>query len=161
MTQLRDYRDALASLLTTDATFIAAVQTALGQAVTNFVNSNRPLGEIAAGIYPCWVLEIGDGKAAPEANNSRESQTIGLSSQSFTHETHLALVWMDNNRDAAANARADLPYLLTQLLLRNPMPGNACELAVLTDWQPDRAVNHPTQIWRATVESLHTFPRAG
>jgi len=161
MTQLRDFRDALLSLLTTEATFIAAVQTALGQAVTSAVKTNRPIGEIPVGMYPCWVLELGDGKAAPAANNSRESQTIGLSSQSHTHETQLALVWMDNDRDAAGNARADLPYYLTQLMLRNPMPGGACELAVLMDWTPDRAVNHPTQIWRATIESLHTFPRSG
>lgn len=158
MTALRTYRDALAALLTTDAVFVAAVAAIVGQPVTTVLKSNRAAADIAPGMYPCWVLEVGDGHAATVSNDAQEYQTIGLALQTAIVDMHIALVWMDQDRDHASDGRVDLPYHLTQLLLRNPQPGG-CEQAVLVDWQPDRGANHPTQFWRARIASGHVIQR--
>lgn len=156
---LLDFRNAVAALLTGDATFSAAVNTLLGQTVATVLNTNMPLGEIPSGLYPCWVIELGDGAAAAISNNDTAIQTIGLAQQTFVNDLYLALVWGEQDRDKAADARATLPVLLTQLLLRNPMPGGI-DGATVTAFQPDRGGNHPVQIWRATVSGDLTFARA-
>ncbi len=69
------------------------------------------------------------------------------------------LVWKESDPDKAGDARADLPVLLTQLMLRNPQPGGI-DGATLTQIQPDRGGNHPTQIWRALIEGDVTFMKA-
>lgn len=156
MSTLGNFRDALIALLTTDPTFTAAVNTLLGQTVTSALKTNTPLGEIPATLYPCWVLEQGNGNAAAISNNDTTIQTIGLSMQTFTVSLGLALVWVEQDRERAADQRAALPELLTQLMLRNPMPGGI-DGAVLTAFTPDGGVNHPAQIWRADVVGDVTF----
>lgn len=158
MTALADFRAGLIALLTTDATFKAAVNTLLGQTVSSALKSNIPLSEVPSGLYPCWVVELGDGTAASISNNDQAVQTIGLSQQTFTNDLELALVWIEQDRDKAADARAELPVLLTQLMLRNPMPGGI-DGATLTAFQPDRGGNHPVQVWRATISGDLTIIR--
>lgn len=160
MTALRTYRDAVASLLTTDPVFVAAVAALVGQPVTNVYRSNRPIDQIPAGMYPCWVIEAGDGRAASITNDTVQYQTIGLSMQTGLMELHVVLVWMDQDRERAADTRLELPYLLTQLMLQNPQPGG-CDQCEFQEWQPDTGINHPTQVWRAKLVSAHTVPRSG
>ena len=156
---LLDFRDAVLTLVTTDATFVAAVTALLGVAVLNGIKTNRPLEEIPAGMWPCWVTELGNGTAASINNDGEFSQTIGLSQQTFKNELYLILVWKEKDRDKAADARAELPVLLTQLFLRNPMPGGV-DAATVIAFEPDRAINHPNQVWRAMIEGELTFMRA-
>ena len=154
-----DFRTAIAALLIGDATFSAAVNALLGQTVSTVLNSNMPTTEIPSGMYPCWVVELGDGQSASISNNETVAQTIGLSQQTFTNDLYVVLVWGEQDREKAAQARATLPVLLTQLLLRNPMPGGI-DGAAVTAFQPDRGTNHPMQIWRATISGDLTFTRA-
>jgi len=160
MTALRDYRDALATLLTTESVFVAAVAALVGQPVVQSLKSNRPIDQIPSGMYPCWVLETGDDRTVTITNDAQQFQTIGLSQQSIVKTMEIALVWMDQDRDNAANARIDLPWHLTQLLLRYPQPGG-CEQAMVEECQPDRGANHPSQIWRARISSAHWIPKDG
>ncbi|MBR0346033.1 MAG: hypothetical protein IJI03_12325 [Rudaea sp.] len=158
MTVFRDYRDALAALVTTDPVFAAAIAALVGQPVTNVIKTNRPMHEIQFGDYPCWVFEAGDGSSASVTNETSEYQSIGLSLQSSVIDMHVALVWTDQDRNRASDARVDLPFHFTQLMLRNPQPGG-CEQAVLSGWQPDKGANHPTQVWYALIKSAHVVQR--
>lgn len=158
MSILGDFRDAIIELLTTDPVFSGSVNTVLGQAVTNALKTNTPLGEIPATLYPCWVLEQGAGNAASISNKDATIHTIGLSMQTFQVRLGLALVWVEQDREAAADQRAALPELLTQLMLRNPQPSGV-DGATLTAFTPDGGVNHPAQIWQADIMIDVTIPQ--
>jgi hypothetical protein len=158
MSVLKDFRDAVIELVTTDATFVAAVTALLGVAVLNGIKTNRPLEDIPAGMWPCWVTELGNGTAASISNDGGFIQTLGLSQQTFKNELYLILVWKEKDRELAADARAELPVLLTQLFLRNPQPGGV-DGATVIGFEPDRAINHPNQVWRAMIEADMTFMR--
>lgn len=158
MNDAKAFADGIAALLATDATFSAAITALLGAAITTVLRSNLPTNQIPAGQYPCFVIEQGDGRAESTSNND-EYQTIGLAMSSYASDLHVSLIWSDNDRANAASARAQLPTLFAQLLMRNPQPGGI-DGAVLSSWMPDRGVNHPTQIWSATITGNYTITRA-
>src|SRR5687768_4306358 len=102
---LERLHDAIASLLTTDATFTAALVAAIAaggiglQAVPKKVLSNQPLAgieQLGAEQLPCWVLEPIDGEAGAIAGLSEDPHgvvDIGATLQAFRASIGLALVW--------------------------------------------------------------------
>lgn len=145
------------ALLTSEATFVAAITALLGAAVSNVVIGNVPVASIPAASIPCFVVEQGDGKPVATAD-SIEFQTIGLAMTSFASELYVSLVWNDQDPVHAAVTRAKLPTLFAQLFMRNPQPGGV-DFAGLAEWVPDRGVNHPLQIWRATISGNYTITK--
>ncbi|MDR3389926.1 MAG: hypothetical protein P4L92_23055 [Rudaea sp.] len=157
MSDANDFASGIAALLTGDATFVAAIAALLGAPVTTVLRGNIPVSQIPAGSYPCFVVEQGDGKAAPTAN-TMDSQTIGLAMSSFESDVLVSLIWTDQNPATAAITRGKLPTPFAQLLMRNPQPGGI-DGAWLGEWQPDRGVNHPTQIWRGVIAGNYTITK--
>jgi hypothetical protein len=155
----RAFADGLRDLLATDLLFCAAIATLIGLPA-NVRRSNIPLVNLPTSALPCWVVEQGSGTAASISNNAAdEGLVIGLSQQQFTSDLHASLVWSESDRDRAADQRADLPTLMTQLLLRNPMPGGIA-FAMFAAWQPDQGVNHPLQVWRATLRGEYAIQQS-
>lgn len=155
----RAFADGVADLLANDATFTAAVAAALGQSVTTVLRANTPIEQIPSGQFPCWVIEQSEGRAQSISEDGDDSMTIGGYSQSFESDLALALVWKQQDREAAADARADLPALVAQLFMRNPQPG-AIVGAWLESWEPDRGALHPTQIWVANIRGQYVINRS-
>jgi hypothetical protein len=153
----KEFADAIAALITSDATFVAALTALLGVAVSTVFRANQPIAAMPANALPCFVIEQGDGKTAP-TTNSQDFQTIGLAMTSYASDLFVTLLWSDQDRDNAANARTQLPVLFAQLLMRNPQPGGI-DGAVLAEWMPDRGINHPTQIWRAVIAGNYTITK--
>ena len=155
----RLFIDGMAELLQGESLFIAALAELLGLPIQRIVKSNVPLGNLPTDSLPCWVLEQGEGMAASINNNGDdEGLVIGLSQQQFVSELHCSLIWSEQDREVAGEQRSDLPTLMTQLMLRNPMPGGI-PFAQLREWEPDRGVNHPLQVWRATLRGEYAIPR--
>lgn len=152
------FTDGMRALLGSDATLAAAVTTLIG-AQPIVLRGNQPLGQIPAGQFPCWFVDQGPGRAAPISEHGDTFITIGSSEQQFESDVLVALVWKENDRERAADQRAQLPALLTQLMLRNPQPGGIVG-AWLSDWTPDRAALHPTQLWTATVHGIYAVTQS-
>lgn len=155
------FADGVASLLANDVTFTAALALLLGigSGVLPVMRANTPLALIPAANIPGWVLEQGDGVTESITEGSDAFLTIGNYEQHFASELVVVLLWKQDDREAASNVRASLPLLLAQLFLRNPQPGGIAG-AWLSDWQPDRAANHPNQIWQATIRGQYAIPRS-
>lgn len=156
------FADGVATLLTSDATFASAVNALLGQTVSKVLRSNTPfaeLGRVGAEHLPCWVVEQGDGVAAPIANDEEAFGTIGNHEQGFQSDVLIALVWKQQDREAAANVRAELPTLVARLFMRNPQPGGIVG-AWLGSWEPDRGAPHPLHHWAASINGLYSVSRA-
>lgn len=138
----KQLHDGLATLLTTEATFVAAVRalnfgTGGTAATPGVVRGMRDWRKIGQERFPCWVLEPGD------------SQTVeqGLGSCHIVQEaeTLLALVWHQQDHDTAYNQRLSIEDDLARLLMRNPRPGNAGD-TWLDGSANDRQANHPFHI---------------
>ena len=157
MSDANDFANGVIALLTGDAIFAAAIAALIGANVATVLRGNVPISNIPVGSYPCFVVEQGDGKATP-ATELGEYQTIGLSETSYASDLYVSLIWIDQSRENAAATRQQLPTVFAQLFMRNPTPGGI-DGAVLMEWQPDRGVNHPTQIWRGTILGNYTIPR--
>lgn len=154
------FDSAVVTLLKTDAVFLAVVLPLIGATSMHVLEANTPIAAIPAGSYPCWTVEQGDGQAQSISNDGDdEGMTIGHTQQQFSSTLELALVWKENDRARAKSARAQLPALLAQLLLRNPQPGDIAG-AWLESWQPDRGGLHPLQVWRCTIRGEYSIPRA-
>jgi hypothetical protein len=154
----RAFADGVRTLLGSESTFVAAMTTLLGRPLTGVQRSNVPLSNIPAGNLPCAVIEQGDGVAQSISNDGAdEGLVIGLSQQQFASDLHVAIVWSEQDRDTAADQRADLPTLFAQLFMRNPTPGGIA-FAMLREWEPDRGVSHPLQVWRATLVGEYAVP---
>lgn len=154
----RDFADGVADLLVNDATFAAAITALIGQNVTRVLRSNTPLQQVFNGAHPCFVIEQGDGQAASISNDGDDFLTIGGSEQHFETTLEIALCWQQQDRDAAAQTRADLPERFAQLFLRNPQPGGVFS-AWLESWSPDRGGLHPNHVWAATVRGQFIIQR--
>lgn len=152
------FTSGVSALLTGDAVFAAAIAALIGTPVVNVLHGNIPVAQIPVGSVPCFVIEQGDGKPTPTTEGD-EFQTIGLAMTSYASELHMSLVWIDQDRENAATTRAKLPTLFAQLFMRNPQPGGV-DVAMLTGWEPDRGVNHPTQIWCPKITGNYTIPKA-
>ena len=155
----RAFSDGVTALLTGDATFAAAIAALVGQPVANVVDGNVPLANIPGNLLPCFVIEQGDGRRSSLSNSSDEGIVIGLGEQQFASDLYVTLIWHEQDRVIAANQRKDMPTLVTQLMLRNPQPGGI-DFASLTEWEPDRSVNHPLQVWRATLVGEYAIPKS-
>lgn len=155
-----NFADAIATLLASDAIFQAALTSLLGVSVTRVLRGNRPIREIPSDLWPCFILEQGPGNAGSVTNGGDDADglVIGGHRQGFVSDLEFALLWKNNDREAAFAQRSQLPTLFAQLLLRNPSPGVA--LAFLQSWSPDQAVAHPQQILAATIRGEYTIPRS-
>ena len=102
---VKAFTDALASLLVNDATLAAALQALLGKPVTQLIRSNVPWEQIPRQQLPCWVIEQGDGQAAPWGTGDDTGLVIGHRSQCFTGELDICLLWDEASRDNAASIR--------------------------------------------------------
>ena len=156
------FADGVVALLTGEATFVAAVNALVGQTVSRTVRSNTPfaeLGRLGTQDLPCWVVEQSDGAAQPIANDEDAFGTIGNHEQGFQSQVLIALVWKQQDRDAAANVRAELPTLVARLFMRNAQPGGIVG-AWLASWEPDRGALHPFHTWAASINGLYSVSRA-
>ena len=155
------FATAIASLLSTDATFQAALTALLGVTVTRALRSNVPFNQIPSDQWPCFVVEQGPGGAGSISNGGDDDDglVIGSHRAGFNSELDVALLWQQSDRDTAADQRAELPTLFAQLLLRNPSPGGI-NLAFLQSWVPDQGINHPKQIWTATLRGEYPIYRS-
>jgi hypothetical protein len=157
---VEDLHDAIADLLTTDPTFIAALTAAfaVGGAglpqVPMQVLSNRPLAELQqlhADLLPCWVMEPMNA-AVIASEGSDFGVTIGAGQQEFRHRIVVSLVWTETDRDAAYRQRLRIPEMLVQLFLRNPTLGLAdCTGCLITASEPDQGGAHPFQLLSAEI----------
>jgi hypothetical protein len=138
----KQLHDAIATLLVTDASFVAAVRAlgfgATGAAATpQVVRGMRDWRKIPQERLPCWVLEPGDSQTT--------DQGIGSCHYVQEAEALLALVWHQQDHDTAYNQRLALEDDLSRLFLRNPRPGNVAD-TVLDASGNDRQANHPFHI---------------
>lgn len=156
----RAFADGVNALLAQDTIFVAAIASLLGVPITGVLRGNVPLVNIPTGNLPCFVIEQGDGTSASISNNGDDGgHVIGLGEQQFRSDLHVSLIWNEQDRERAASQRSDLPTLMAQLMLRNPMPGGI-DFGTLTEWEPDRGVNHPLQVWRCTLTGEYAIPKS-
>jgi hypothetical protein len=156
MSDAHSFTSGVAALLTGDSIFAAAIASLVnaGVPVNTLLRGNVPVAQIPAGSFPCFVVEQGDGKPTPTTDGS-EYQTIGLAMTSYASDLYVSLVWIDQDVQNAAITREKLPKVFGQLFMRNPQPGGV-DFGSLTEWQPDRGINHPNQIWRAVISGNYT-----
>lgn len=157
---VEDLHDAIAALITTDATFTAALVATVASGgaglpqVPTRVLSNRPLAELQqlhADLLPCWVMEPINAAVIP-SEGSDFGVTIGAGQQEFRHRIVVSLVWTEIDRDTAYRQRLRIPELLVQLLLRNPTVGLAqCTGCLVTASEPDQGGAHPFQLLSAEI----------
>lgn len=155
----RDFADGVATLLVSDATFSAAVAALVGQTVTTVLRANQPIEQIPHAKFPCWVIEQGEGRAVGISDDDDDGRVIGGWSQSFESELLVSLVWKQQDRETAADVRADLPELMAQLFLQNAQPGGIVG-AWFDSWESDRGALHPTHIWAASVRGQYVINRS-
>jgi hypothetical protein len=145
------------ALLQGDAAFTAALSALLGAPLTGVLRSNVPLSALPAGSLPCGIIEQGEGVTESlSQDGADEGHVIGLASQQFGSDLHVAIIWSEADRERAADQRETLPTLFAQLFLRNPQPGGTA-FATLTAWEPDFSVNHPLHVWNATVRGSYAI----
>lgn len=155
---------ALESLLTTDPTFVAAVQAlglgASGTAVTpGVLRGNTPLSQIPVGNLPTWYFEVGDINPAPIAEDADEFLTIGSTSQGWELELPFALVWHQQVLGTAHLQRLDLFEPLNDLFLRNPSLGGTSN-AWLDSLVMDRSAFAPKHVVDCTARVQFTHNRS-
>lgn len=159
---MKALHDALSLLLTTDATFVAAMQAlnlgSTGAAATPVVvDGNQPFTSLGQEKFPCWVMEAGDEEAAPISDDGDgDGLTIGSRQQSFRTEIFLALVWHQQTPATAFAQRGQLAAAMVSLLLRNPAPAGTHNFWV-ERLDNDRQANHPTHVARFTLAALLTY----
>lgn len=153
----RAFKVAVATLLATDAQLQADLTAVLGAPVTRVLVTNQPWSQIPSDLYPCWIVEQGDGRAASIVNDGTDSLAIGGGRQDFESTLDIALLWSQPDREAAADVRSALPEILVRLLLRNPQPG--VPQAWLQGWQPDQGINHPRHLWTAEILGQYRIRR--
>lgn len=149
MSDVKDFHDGVESLLENDATYQTEIAALLGS-VPTVIHGNRPPAQIPDHKLPAVVMEAGDGEQAALTEGDDEAMTVGGQFQGFATVVFLSFVWHQRDVEAAYDQRMELPGIVARLFLRNPAPGNIAG-ARLTDWEPDRGVNHPTQIWQGQV----------
>ena len=157
MSDANDFASGIAALLAGDTTFNAAITAILGAPVSTVLRGNMQISQIPAASFPCFVVEQGDGKAAP-TTETQEFQTIGLAMTSFASDVYVSLIWMEQDPAVGAVEGARLRTPFAQVLMRQPQPGGI-DGAYLGEWQPDRGVNHPTQVWRAVISGNYTITK--
>ena len=134
--------DALETLLTTDATFVAGIRALnLGSkgdpATPKVIKSFRTLRSIGQEHFPCWAMEVGDANTTDRA--------VGSCHQGAQREILLGLLWHQQTPETAFDQREALWDLLVALFLRNPMPD--AEATVHVDaMATDRNANPPSHI---------------
>lgn len=153
---LKQATDAIRSLLVSEPTFAAQVSALLGRDVTSVLRANTPWEQIGASQLPCFVMEQGDGQASSWATGDETGLTIGHASQAFASEIDVCLLWNEQDRERAADQRAQLPELFARLFLRNPQPGGI-NGAWLHEWVPDQGVRHPVQCWACRIHCEYEF----
>jgi hypothetical protein len=154
---------AIAALLTSDAAFVAELTAptvgggvGLSVAPANVI-SNRPFDQIVnlgQESLPCWVIEPIEMQAGPFANITDDDTglTLGGDMQVFRLNIGVGLVWAEQNRDVAYLQRQRIPDSLVRLFLRYGDAGVAgCSSCVVTQVQPDQALNHPMQNLKAVL----------
>lgn len=152
----KQLHDALATLLTTDVAFVAAVRAlnlgARGVAATpEVVRGFRDWKKIPQERFPCWVMEPGDSQTT--------EQGVGSCHYVQEAEALLALVWHQQDHDTAYNQRLALEDDLSRLFLRNPRPGDIADTIVDASGN-DRQANHPFHIVTFRLLSILEVTRA-
>lgn len=159
------WHDAIKLLLSTEATFTAAIAAlGLGSAGENSVPqitvSNRELQSFPVDSFPSWVMVPGDGEAQSISNGGGEFLSVGGGEQTFRVELETALIWHQQDFEAAYVQRRDLPVLLAQLLMRNQGVIGGAEACWLERWQNDRSARHPVQVANFTIAADFIIPRS-
>lgn len=155
---VKAYTDAIAALLVSDATFAAAITALIGEPVTTVIRSNTPWEQIGASQLPCFVIEQSPGNASPWGTGDASGMTIGHTEQQFESELDICLLWNVQDREVAADQRAQLPDLFANLMLNNPQPGGV-NGAWLQQWLPDQGIRHPLQCWVCRIRAEFVIER--
>lgn len=157
---------ALAHLLATEPEFVAEIRTLglgshLDKLVPQVILGNRRFEQLPSSDMPAWVLDAGDADAADAAGGFGDpaGMVIGTSQQSWNVDIELALVWHQQDYDAAVRQRLGLLPALVRLLLRNPDLGGTCGLAMVTRAINDRAGRHPTHAAAFAITASTTIYR--
>ncbi|WP_130617997.1 hypothetical protein [Dyella amyloliquefaciens] len=155
---VKDFTDGVRALLIGDATFVADIQTVLGKQVTTVMRSNVPWAQINDKQLPCYLMEQGNGDASSFGGSDETGLTIGHYEQQFESGLDVCLLWNEQDRERAADQRAQLPDIFARLFLRNPQPGGVAG-AWLQQWVPDQGVLHPRQVWAARIQAQLVIER--
>ncbi len=155
---VKAFTDAIAALLVTDASFTAAITALIGTPVTRVLRANTPWEQIGAAQLPCFVIEQSPGKASPWGTGDASGMTIGHAQQQFESDLDVCLLWNAQDREVAADQRAQLPDLFASLLMRNPQPGGI-DAAWLQEWLPDQGIRHPLQCWVSHIRAEYVIER--
>jgi hypothetical protein len=159
---VEDVHAAIAALLTTDATFTAALTASIASGgcglprVPTNVLSNRPNAEIEqlhVTKLPCWVMEPINGEALPDAS-SEFGLTIGSGQQAFRFRVVVSLFWRETDRDIAYRQRVRIPERIAQLFLRADTLGLPdCAGAIVRAVEPDQGGTHPHHILSVEINA--------
>lgn len=146
---------AIRTLITTDATFVAAIQAlglgADGAAISpKVLDSMRRPEQVPQHDWPAFLLEAGDSDAEALSNDGSEFSVIGFTQQGMAADILIGLIWHQQDRATAVSQRLGLEAAFVDLFLRNPDPGDAT-LAWVRRVDRDRGALHPTQTALVTV----------
>jgi hypothetical protein len=156
---VKDFTDGVHDLLAGgDAQFAGDIQQLLGVPVTRVLRANTPWAQIGANLLPCFVMEQAPGHASGWGTGEESGLVIGHSSQGFESELDVCVLWQQQDREVAADQRAQLPEIFVRLFLRNPQPGGI-NGAWVQEWMPDQGVSHPTQCWAARIRGNYEITR--
>lgn len=156
---MKAVHDAIASLLATDATFVAAMQalnlgTTGADSTPGVKRGNQPLGSLGQEHFPSWFIEAGDAVAAAVVDGGDPAGLyIGDARQSFVVDIPLALVWHQQDRETAHAQRLGLLSPLAKLIARNPTLGGAAVNAWVASANNDRQAAHPLHVAQFVISA--------
>lgn len=162
------YTAALSTLLTTDATFIAAINAAMlgtthAPAVPKVLEGNRSWESIGQEHYPCWMIDDGDSRGGGGDNEGGDPDglTIGSHHQDWVDSIDLALVWHQQDFAVALQQRRAVKQAVVRLLLRNPDLAADANMAYVVEVFNDRSYRHPAHVMLFRVRVHSTIERDG
>lgn len=155
--------NAIKTLLTTDAAFVAALTLAFAGGGCGFATAptavivNRPIAEVKQlhqSKLPCWLIETAPlaASALPGLSDDEHGLSLGGNQQAFRVLVAIGLIWNQQDHDLAYLQRLRVPVALVKLFLRNNDAGvDGCAMCIVAEVEPDQGLNHPMQIMRATL----------
>ncbi len=154
--------NAIATALTGDSILTNAMVASLASGgvgmvrAASVIRGNRPLVEIAQvhqSRLPVWVIEPGEAREADiTQEGGGEPQTIGSHSQGYEIEMLVALVWVQQDTEAAHTQRLRLLDLFPKWALRHASMAGASGI-FCRELLPDQGATHPNQTFRAGLRA--------
>ena len=134
--------DKLLAVLVADAGMSAWADAYFARPIST-IKGNKPVALVAPDTLPVIVCELGDGTS--------EAETLGGDIDITEAQFELAMLWQEQDTEAAFAQRAELATHFIKAVMRDATLGGACAAAHIERWSSDRGANHPNQLLRATV----------